>query len=297
MGNKPLLNINIPLKLFKRGKVRDIFLINDDMLLLVATDRISAFDVVMTTGIPKKGEILTQISQFWFDFMKKQIGNHIITTDVNLFPQELWKSRDILDKRSMLVKKVRPIPVECVVRGYLAGSAWKEYQENGTVSGIKLPEGLVSASKLPQPVFTPTTKEDTGHDMAITFEELSRIRGRKEAKFLRDKSIKIYELANSYAEKQGLIIADTKFEFGYLGEDIILIDELLTPDSSRFWLKDEYKEGSLKLGLDKQYLRDYLETLDWDKTPPAPPLPDKIVNNIQGRYLEAYKKITGKNEI
>lgn len=270
---------------------------SDDILLLVATDRISAFDVVMTTGIPDKGKILTQISGFWFDFIKKLMDNHVIATDVNEFPKELRKFKNVLDKRSMLVKKAKQIPVECVVRGYLAGSAWKEYSENGTVSGIKLPIGLAPSSKLPEPVFTPTTKEDTGHDIAITFKELSKKRGTEEAEILRNKSIEIYKSANNYAEERGLIIADTKFEFGYLGDNIILIDELLTPDSSRFWLKDEYREGSLQLGLDKQYLRDYLESLGWDKTPPAPPLPDKIVKNIYKRYLEAYKRITGEDEV
>ena len=229
--------------------------------------------------------------------MKRIIDNHIITTDVSQFPKELQRFEDILDKRSMLVRKVKPIPVECVVRGYLAGSAWKEYSRNKTVSGIELPKGLVPTSKFPEPIFTPTTKEESGHDMALTFEELSRRIGTEEARILRDKSIEIYELANDYAERRGLVIADTKFEFGYLGNSIILIDELLTPDSSRFWLKDEYKEGNIKLGLDKQYLRDYLESLDWDKTPPAPPLPDKIVKNIHKRYLEAYKRITGEDEI
>jgi phosphoribosylaminoimidazole-succinocarboxamide synthase len=294
---KPLLNIELPLKLFKKGKVRDIFLIDDEALLLVATDRISAFDVVMSTGIPDKGKILTQISKFWFDFVKKLIDNHIITTDIKQFPQELQKFGNILDKRSMLVKKVKPIPVECVVRGYLAGSAWKEYSQSGTVSGIELRKGLKPASKLPEPIFTPTTKEETGHDIALTFDNLSKRIGTREAEFLQNKSIEIYKLANDYAEGRGLVISDTKFEFGYLGDNIILIDELLTPDSSRFWLKDEYREGSLELGLDKQYLRNYLESLDWDKTPPAPPLPEEIVKNIYKRYLEAYKRITGENEI
>lgn len=298
MTDKPLTEINLPLNLFKKGKVRDIFAVGENALLLVATDRISAFDVVMSTGIPEKGKILTQISKFWFDFMKQVIDNHIISCDVNNFPEELHKFEDILNKRSMLVKKVKTLPVECVVRGYLAGSAWKEYKNKGTVNGMKMPEGMVSASKLPEPIFTPTTKEDSGHDLPITLEQLSGKIGAEEAKFLENKSIEIYKKGAQYAEERELILSDTKFEFGYLGDNIILIDELLTPDSSRFWLKDKYKEGAeIQQGIDKQYLRDYLETLDWDKTPPAPPLPPEVVQTVYQKYFDAYKNITGKNEI
>jgi phosphoribosylaminoimidazole-succinocarboxamide synthase len=298
MTDKPLTEINLPLNLFKKGKVRDIFAVGEDALLLVATDRISAFDVVMSTGIPDKGKILTQISKFWFDFMKQVIDNHIISAEVDEFPNELRKFKDILSKRSMLVKKVKPIPVECVVRGYLAGSAWKEYKNKGMVNGMKMPEGLVSASKLSEPIFTPTTKEEAGHDLPITLEQLSGKIGAEEAKFLENKSIEIYKKGGKFAEERGLILSDTKFEFGYLKDNIILIDELLTPDSSRFWLKDKYIEGAeIQQGIDKQYLRDYLETLDWDKTPPAPPLPPEVVQTVYQKYFDAYKNITGKNEI
>jgi phosphoribosylaminoimidazole-succinocarboxamide synthase len=298
MTDKPSTEINLPLNLFKKGKVRDIFAVGEDALLLVATDRISAFDVVMSTGIPDKGKILTQISKFWFDFMKQVIDNHIISAVVDEFPNELRKFKDILSKRSMLVKKVKPIPVECVVRGYLAGSAWKEYKNKGMVNGMKMPEGLVSASKLSEPIFTPTTKEEAGHDLPITLEQLSGKIGAEEAKFLENKSIEIYKKGGKFAEERGLILSDTKFEFGYLKDNIILIDELLTPDSSRFWLKDKYIEGAeIQQGIDKQYLREYLETLDWDKTPPAPPLPPEVVQTVYQKYFDAYKKITGKNEI
>ncbi|HIE43240.1 MAG TPA: phosphoribosylaminoimidazolesuccinocarboxamide synthase [Candidatus Omnitrophica bacterium] len=296
MERETLVNVELPLKLFKKGKVRDIFEI-EEKLLLVATDRISAFDVVMPTGIPGKGKVLTQISRFWFKFTEGMIKNHLITADIEEFPEELKRFSSVLDKRSMLVGKVVPIPVECIVRGYLAGGGWKEYAQRQGIGGIKLPAGLKPGSKLPKPIFTPTTKEESGHDIQLTFNELSGRVGKKEAELLRDTSLEIYRVTSKYAEERGIIISDTKFEFGHLDGNIILIDELLTPDSSRFWLMEDYEEGKMPPGLDKQYLRDYLETLNWDKKPPGPSLPEEIVKNIQKRYLEAYRRITGEEDV
>lgn len=294
MKKEPILNINIPrLKLFKSGKVREVFDLDRD-LLIVSTDRISAFDVIMSTGIPDKGRILTGLSNFWFNYTSSIIENHVISTDINDFPAEAKKYRAVLAGRSMLVKKTELIEIECVVRGYLAGSGWKEYKESGIVSGIELPKGLLESSELPEPIFTPSIKAKSGHDENISEKKMIDLIGSEAGRVLKEKSIEIYRVATKYAEGNGIIIADTKFEFGYLGKDIILIDEILTPDSSRFWPKDDYAPGRSQKSFDKQYLRDYLETLDWDKTPPGPKLPHEIVARTREKYLEAYRRIVGK---
>lgn len=285
---------DIPLKLFKRGKVRDVYEV-DDKLLIVATDRISCFDVVLPNGIPYKGKVLTQISKFWFEFTKDIIDNHLISLDLEPLRERLGDSIDILEGRSMLVKKTRPLPIECVVRGYLSGSGWKEYKEGAEVCGIKLPKGLRESDKLPEPVFTPATKEDIGHDINITEVYARKKIGDRIFDMVKNKSMAIYKKAADYAESKGIIIADTKFEFGVSNEGkIILIDEVLTPDSSRFWPKDKYKPGGAQPSFDKQFVRDYLEGLDWDKTPPAPNLPDEIIKKTSQKYLEALKQLTGK---
>jgi len=283
------------IKLLKRGKVRDIYEIGE-YLLIVATDRVSAFDVVLPDGIPDKGRVLTQISIFWFNQMKDIIDNHIVATDVKDYPQVLHKYRDILEGRSMLVKKARPLPVECIVRGYLSGSGWKEYREKGTVCGIKLPEGLVESSRLNEPIFTPSTKAEEGHDVNISFEEMKKIVGDELSQRLRDTSLKIYKKASEIAEKRGIIIADTKFEFGLYENRLLLIDELLTPDSSRFWSIKDYAPGRPQDSYDKQIVRDYLLSIKWDKKPPAPPLPPEIIEKTSQRYREILKIITGKDE-
>lgn len=294
MAEKAMLNIDIPrLKLFKKGKVRDVYDL-EDKLLIVSSDRISAFDVVMSTGIPDKGRILTGLSLFWFDHTRPIIDNHVISSNIADFPSEAQKQENILKGRSMLVKKAKMIEIECVVRGYLSGSGWREYKQSGIVSGIKLPGGLLESSKLPQPIFTPAIKAKTGHDENITEKKMMDLIGSKAGKVLKEKSIEIYLKAAKYAEEKGIIIADTKFEFGYLGDKIILIDEILTPDSSRFWPKNDYSPGRSQKSFDKQFLRDYLETLDWDKTPPGPELPDEIVAKTREKYLEAYRRLTGK---
>ena len=291
---KALFETNFPeLKLIHRGKVRDLYEVEGN-LLMVATDRISAFDVVMPTPIPDKGKVLTQLSVFWFDFLKDLVANHLITAEVDEFPPVCAPYREELRLRSMLVKKTKPLPVECIVRGYLAGSGLKEYRRSGTVCGIKLPPGLKEAEKLPEPIFTPSTKAQEGHDVNISFEECARIIGKDLAEKVRRLSLEIYQKAAAYAEERGIIIADTKFEFGLLGEELILIDEVLTPDSSRFWPKDEYEPGRPQKSFDKQFLRDWLEEIGWDKKPPAPELPPEIVEKTRARYLEAYRRITGK---
>jgi len=281
------------LKLFKRGKVRDVYEVASG-LLIVATDRISAFDVIMPTPVTDKGKILNQIALFWFDFLQDIVPNHIIASDVKKYPVGLQKYSDQLDRRSMLVKKCRVAPFECVVRGYLSGSGWKEYKKNGSVCGIKLPAGLKESQKLPEAIFTPSTKADVGHDENVDFEYMKNKIGAEMAGKLRDLSLKVYGTAASYAEKKGIIIADTKFEFGILEENLILIDEVLTPDSSRFWPKDSYQPGGAPPSFDKQFLRDYLETLSWDKTPPGPVLPQEIVDKTRAKYLQAYRVLTGK---
>jgi len=289
-----LLKTYIPeAKIFKSGKVRDVFDLGDK-LLIVATDRISAFDSVMQNGIPDKGKILTQISNFWFDRTKIVIDNHLISTDVDNFPKEFLRYHDLLKKRAVIVKKTKMVEVECVVRGYITGSGWKDYQKDGAVNGIKLPEGLKEAEKLPEPIFTPSTKAESGHDLPITEKELIDQIGSELTEFLKTKSIDIYKRASEFALKKGVIIADTKFEFGELDGKIILIDEILTPDSSRFWPVDTYKPGKAQFSYDKQFVRDYLISIKWNKEPPAPALSDEVIEKTRHKYMEAFRKITGK---
>jgi len=295
-----LLDIKLPgIKLYKKGKVRNVFDLGEK-LLLVASDRISAFDSVMPNGIPDKGKILTQISAFWFDFTKSTIENHMISADVYKFPSEIKINEDIkkvLDKRSMLVKKTKMIEIECVARGYLSGSGWKEYQESGSVCGIKLPSGLKESDKLPEPIFTPATKAASGHDINISEKEMKDRVGVEIGNILKEKTLAVYNAARDYADTKGIIIADTKFEFGQLGNKIILIDEILTPDSSRFWPKDKYKPGGAQPSFDKQFVRDYLISIKWDKEPPAPRLSDEVVVKTREKYLEAYQRLTGKKSL
>jgi phosphoribosylaminoimidazole-succinocarboxamide synthase len=295
--SKLVLNTNFPdLKLAARGKVRDIYDLGDT-LLLVTSDRISAFDVIMNEGIPDKGFVLNQISAFWFRMMEDIIPNHIISTEVKDFPPECQKYAAELEGRSMLVKKAKPLAAECIVRGYLSGSGWKDYKATGSVCGIKLPAGLVESAKLEQPIFTPSTKAELGtHDENISFEEMAKLCGRELAEQVRDVTIRIYCKARDYAETKGIIIADTKFEFGIYEGKLIIIDECITPDSSRFWPKDLYQPGGAQPSFDKQFLRDYLETLDWGKTAPAPPLPDEIIKKTGEKYMEALVKLTGKGK-
>jgi phosphoribosylaminoimidazole-succinocarboxamide synthase len=280
------------LNLLNRGKVRDIYDL-DDKLLIVASDRISAFDCIMPQGIPGKGKILTKLSLFWFDMMKNITKNHLVTSDVNEMGDDIAKHADVLEGRTMLVKKAEVFPIECVVRGYLAGSGWKEYQKSGTVCGIEVPEGLKQADKLPEVIFTPSTKAESGHDENITFERMVEIIGQEDAEGLRDRAVAIYSKAADYARERGVILADTKFEFGRIDGEIAVVDEMLTPDSSRFWPVSEYEPGQSPPSFDKQYLRDWLETLDWDKTPPAPDLTDEVIRNTLSRYEEAVTAITG----
>ena len=281
------------LKLFRRGKVRDVYEV-DDNLLIVATDRISCFDVVLPTAIPYKGIVLNQISLFWFDLIKDITGNHLISADVDTYPALLKKYRDFLDKRSMLVKKSSPLAIECIVRGYISGSAWKEYKEKGGACGYKLPPGLKESQVLPEPIFTPSTKADIGHDINISEKEAEKIVGKAVFDEVKAKAISIYNKAAEYALKKGIIIADTKFEFGIRDGKVILIDEVLTPDSSRFWPQDAYAIGQSQMSFDKQFVRDYLEGIGWDKNPPAPDLPADIVKKTSQKYLDAYHKITGE---
>lgn len=290
-----LLDVELPgIKLFKKGKVRNVFDL-DDSLLLVASDRISAFDSVMPNGIPDKGAILTQISLFWFEFTKNIIKNHVIESDADKFPPALKPFKVILDKRSIIGKKAELIPIECVVRGYLSGSGWKEYQKSQSICGIKLPAGLRESEKLPEPIFTPTTKAEEGHDLNVTFDEVIDTIGKETAEFIKNKTIEVYQACADYADKKDIIIADTKFEFGFVGDEIILIDEILTPDSSRFWPKDQYKVGQSQPSYDKQFVRDYLESIKWNKEPPAPVLPPEVVEKTRQKYLSAFKRLTGRN--
>ncbi len=295
--SKLVLSTDFPdLKLMARGKVRDIYDLGET-LLLVTTDRISAFDVIMNEGIPDKGFVLNQISTFWFRMMEDIIPNHIISTDVRDFPGECQKYAADLEGRSMLVKKAKPLPAECIVRGYLSGSGWKDYKATGSVCGIPLPPNLVESDKLAEPIFTPSTKAELGtHDENISFDEMARLCGRELAEQVRDVTIRIYQKARDYAETKGIIIADTKFEFGIFEGKLIIIDECLTPDSSRFWPKDLYKPGGAQPSFDKQFLRDYLETLDWNKTAPAPPLPEEIIRKTGEKYMEALVRLTGKGK-
>jgi len=284
----------IDLPVFGKGKVRDVYEVDDETLLMVVTDRISAFDVVFDEPIPDKGKVLNKISEFWFDFTKNIIGNHVITTDVYRYPKGLDKFREELDGRSMLVRKVKMENVECIVRGYLEGSGLKEYRATGKVCGIKLPEGLKQADKLPEPIFTPSTKSKEGHDVNITFDELVNMIGTERATKLKEKSLEIYIAASRYAESKGIIIADTKFEFGYLDGELVVADEMLTPDSSRFWPLDDYEPGRAQKSFDKQFLREYLESIGWDKEPPAPALPKEIIEKTREKYIEAYERLTGR---
>ena len=277
----------------RRGKVRDIYDLGD-RLLIVATDRISAYDVIMPTGIPDKGRILTALSLFWFDFLSDVTPNHVITADVGQMGPEVQTQADTLHGRSMLCRKADVFGVECVVRGYLAGSGWREYQAQGTVCGIDLPEGLKQCDRLPEPIFTPATKAESGHDENISFEQAKAIIGDDIATTLRDRSIAIYQKAADYARERGLVLSDTKFEWGKADGRIILVDEVLTPDSSRFWPADVYEPGHDQPSFDKQFLRNYLDTLDWDKTPPGPDLPETIVRRTRAKYVEAYERLTGK---
>lgn len=278
-------------KLLRRGKVRDVYEI-EDYLLIIATDRVSAFDVVLPNGIPDKGKVLTQISLYWFNQVKDIIENHIVATDVKDYPSSLHKYRHMLEDRSMLVKKAKPMPVECIVRGYLSGSGWKEYKEKGTVCGIKLPPGFVESSRLDEPIFTPSTKADEGHDINISFDEMRKIVGGEIAGKLSEASLAVYRKGREAAEKKGIIIADTKMEFGMYDNRLILIDELLTPDSSRFWSIKAYKPGKGQDSFDKQIVRDYLLTLDWDQTYPGPVLPEEIVQKTAVRYREILEILT-----
>lgn len=289
----PVYETNLEgVRLLNRGKVRDIYEL-DDMLLIVATDRISAFDVVMPNPIPDKGQILTQISKFWFKKTQSIIANHIIATEVDEYPEALKPYARILEGRSMLVRKAKPVPIECIVRGYLSGSGWKSYKESGTICGINLPDGLVESAKLPEPIFTPSTKEEGGkHDINIDFEEAASIIGKDVADKMRKASIALYMRGLEIADPRGIIIADTKFEFGFCNGELILIDEILTPDSSRFWPKDTYIPGGPQNSFDKQYLRDYLIALNWDQKPPAPELPQDVVENTRKKYMEALNRLT-----
>jgi phosphoribosylaminoimidazole-succinocarboxamide synthase len=294
MANEPLLQLELPgIKKLKSGKVREIFDLGDSFLF-VASDRISAFDVIMPNGIPRKGEVLTQISYFWFAQTESFQPNHLISHAGDPLPANLKPFADQLNGRSMIVKKAKPLAIECVVRGYLAGSGWKEYKQSQSVCGIKLPPGLQDGSELPEPLFTPATKTETGHDENISFEQAAKIVGNDIAERARAASLKIYNFARDYARKRGIIMADTKFEFGLFEGNLILIDEVLTPDSSRFWPADQYQPGKSQPSFDKQFVRDYLETVDWDKTPPGPVIPSEVVAKSTAKYLEAYERITGK---
>jgi phosphoribosylaminoimidazole-succinocarboxamide synthase len=290
-----LLQTDFPeLELFASGKVRDVYQLDSDHLLFFATDRISAFDYVLATGIPNKGRVLTQISLFWFDSLKDIVPNHVVTADVNRYPAEIQPYASQLRGRSMLVQRAEMFPVECVVRGYLSGSGWKEYQATGAVCGITLPAGLRESEQLPEPIFTPATKATTGHDENISFERMSRLVDPEDARQLRDLSLAIYTKAAVYAREKGIIIADTKFEFGRTLAGITLADEVLTPDSSRFWPADQYEPGMSQQSFDKQYVRDYLEEIRWNKRPPAPALPAEVARRTSEKYVESYRRLTGR---
>jgi len=290
-----LLQTDFPdLELHASGKVRDVYRLDNGRLLFVATDRISAFDYVLATGIPHKGRVLTQISLFWFDFLKSIVPNHFITADVDRYPEAVRKYADQLRGRSMLVMRGEMFPVECVVRGYLSGSGWKEYKASGKVCGIALPAGLKESDQLPEPIFTPATKATTGHDINISFEEMCKLVDPEQSRRLRDISLKLYKTAADYARTKGIIIADTKFEFGLTPAGITLADEVLTPDSSRFWPADTYQPGKAQDSFDKQYVRDYLEEIRWNKQPPAPALPAEVARKTSEKYTDAYYRLTGR---
>jgi phosphoribosylaminoimidazole-succinocarboxamide synthase len=289
-----LLRSDFPeLKLHSSGKVRDVYVLDQERLLFVATDRISAFDYVLATGIPHKGRVLTQLSLFWFEFLSDLVPNHLITADVSKYPARLKKYADQLHGRSMIVTRADMFPVECVVRGYLAGSAWKEYPTTGRVCGIELPKGLHESDRLPDPIFTPATKASTGHDENISFAEMERLVGSELSRQLRDISLAIYLRAAEHARQKGIIIADAKFEFGRTAQGVTLADEVLTPDSSRFWPADQYAPGGAQESFDKQYVRDYLEGMRWNKQPPAPALPAEVARRTSEKYIEAYRRLTG----
>lgn len=295
MPHEPLLTLDLPgIPKIKSGKVREVYDLGDS-LLFVATDRISAFDCIMPNGIPQKGEVLTRISHFWFDLTGDWLPNHRLLTASEPLPERLAPFANKLAGRSMIVRKTTPLPIECVVRGYLAGSGWKEYQRSGTVCGIRLPAGLSESSELPEPIFTPATKAETGHDENIPFERAVELVGADVAERARHLSVRLYTFARAFARERGILIADTKFEFGLLDDGrLILIDEVLTPDSSRFWPAAGFAPGRGQPSFDKQFVRDYLETLDWDKTPPAPALPESVVSHTRDKYLEAYRLLTGQ---
>ena len=293
-----ITNTELPgIERIAQGKVRDVYSIADKMLgdplLIVATDRISAFDCILPQGIPGKGRVLTQMSLFWFDFLG--VPNHLITANVDEYPAPLHAYRDQLEGRSMLVKRCKMEPIECVARGYVVGSGWKDYKRTGAICGIPLPAGLLECAALPEPIYTPATKAETGHDENISFEETVKLVGTERATRLRDLTLRIYSKASAHAATRGIILADTKFEFGWHDGQLLLADEVLTPDSSRYWPRDGYKPGGAQPSFDKQFVRDYLETLTWDKTPPAPPLPDDVIKKTSEKYHEAYKRITGKD--
>ncbi|NLL05524.1 MAG: phosphoribosylaminoimidazolesuccinocarboxamide synthase [Clostridiaceae bacterium] len=283
----------IKLPLHIKGKVRNVYDLGDK-LLIVVTDRISAFDVVFPNLIPNKGKVLNSISEFWFDYSKDIIDNHVITTDVSQYPEGLSQFKEELQGRSMLVKKIKMVEAECIVRGYLEGSGLKDYKETGSICGIKLPEGLKQGDKLPEPIFTPSTKASEGHDQNVSFEELCDVIGSDLANQLKEKSIALYNKASKYAESKGIILADTKFEFGFADGKLIVADEVFTPDSSRFWDMKEYEPGRPQKSFDKQFLREYLESITWDKKPPAPELPEDVIRNTELKYIEAYERLTGK---
>jgi phosphoribosylaminoimidazole-succinocarboxamide synthase len=298
MQTEVILQTNFPkLKLYAKGKVRDIYEIGD-YLLLVSTDRLSAFDVIMNQGIPYKGMVLTKISEFWFNFTKDIIPNHFITTDVNKYPAECKEYSEILRNRSMLIKKAKVIPIECIVRGYITGSGWKDYKRTGEISGIKLPAGLQESEKFPEPLFTPSTKAEIGeHDENISAEQVLQIVDKETFEAVKNATINIYKKASEYALTKGIIIADTKFEFGKINGEIILVDEVLTPDSSRFWPLDKYVKGKSQESYDKQFVRDYLISINFNMQPPPPPLPDEIIRKTSEKYLDIYKKLTGQSLI
>ena len=296
MHPEVLLNTNFPnLKLYAKGKVRDIYEVGD-YLLLVSTDRLSAFDVIMSQGIPYKGMVLTKISEFWFNLTKDIIPNHFITTDVNKYPAECKEYSEVLQNRSMLIKKAKVIPIECIVRGYITGSGWKDYKRTGEISGIKLPAGLQESEKFPEPLFTPSTKAEIGdHDENISAEQAVQIVGEENFNAVKSATINIYKKASDYALTKGIIIADTKFEFGKIEGKIILVDEVLTPDSSRFWPFDKYQKGKVQESYDKQFVRDYLLSINFNMQPPPPPLPEDIIRKTSEKYLDIYKKLTGES--
>jgi len=285
---------DLPLKIFKKGKVRDVYGIEDNLLLIV-TDRISAFDFVLKEPIPQKGICLNQISKFWFDFFNDDVGNHMISADVTEFPEKIREYNDVLFGRSMIVKKAKVFPIECIVRGYISGSAWKSYQKDKTVCGIKLKKGMQESEKFDNPLFTPSTKEDSGHDINISYEKMEKIIGKKDAIKIKELSLLMYNKGAEYARKKGIIIADTKFEFGKIDDKIIIVDEVLTPDSSRFWPLNKYEPGRSQPSYDKQYVRDYLSNTGWDKNSKPPELTLDVIKETRNKYIEAYETLTGKS--